>query len=82
MAKRNNMRKGHTQHISYMAIIMLILFITTGFFSIPIGISVCSIIGIIYSYKYKDRRFLKWSMLALAIGIASVTYTLILIKSM
>lgn len=39
-------------------------------------------LGTIYGYKYKDKSFLKWSLVALSIGIASIIYTLILIKSM
>lgn len=73
---------SRTKIISCMAVIMLILIITIGFFSIPIGISVCSILGIIYGYKYKDKSFLKWSLVALSIGIASIIYTHVLIKSM
>lgn len=73
---------SRTKIISCMAVVMLILIITIGFFSIPIGISVCSILGTIYGYKYKDKSFLKWSLVALSIGIASISYTLILIKSM
>lgn len=73
---------SRTKIISCMALIMLILIIATGFFSIPIGVSVCSILGTIYGYKYKDKSFLKWSLVALSIGIISIIYTLILIKSM
>lgn len=65
-----------------MAVVMLILLMTTGFFSIPIGVSACSAIGIMYGYKYKDRIFVRWSTVTLVIGISSIIYTLILIKSM
>lgn len=73
---------SRTKIISCMAVIMLILIITTGFFSIPIGISVCSTIGTAYGYKYKDKSILKWSLAALFIGIVSIIYTFMLIKSM
>lgn len=73
---------SRTKIISCMVVITLILIIATGFFSIPIGISVCSILGTIYGYKYKDKSFLKWSLVTLSIGMASIIYTLILIKSM
>lgn len=73
---------SRTKIISCMAVIMLILIIITGLFSIPIGVSVCSILGTIYGYKYKDKSFLKWSLVALSIGIVSIIYALILIKSM
>lgn len=65
-----------------MAVVMLILLMTTGFFSIPIGVSACSAIGIMYGYKYKDRIFVRWSTVTLVIGISLIIYTLILIKSM
>lgn len=42
---------SRTKIISCMAVIMLILIIITGLFSIPIGVSVCSILGTIYGYK-------------------------------
>ena len=68
--------------IGFMAVVMLVLLMTTGFFSIPIGVSACSAIGIMYGYKYKDRIFVRWSTVTLVIGISSIIYTLILIKSM
>lgn len=73
---------SRTKIISCMAVIILILIIIIGSFSIPIGISACSILGTIYGYKYKDKSFLKWSLIALSIGIVSIIYTFILIKSM
>jgi len=36
---------SRTKIITCMAVVMLILIITIGFFSIPISISVCSILG-------------------------------------
>ncbi len=68
--------------IGFMAVVMLILLMTTGLFSIPIGVSACSAIGIMYGYKYKDRIFVRWSTVTLVIGISLIIYTLILIKSM
>lgn len=76
------MKISKTNIFYLMAIIMLILIITTGFFSIPIGITICSIIGTIYGYNYKDKSILRWSIAALFFGIVSVIYTLILIWSM
>lgn len=64
-----------------MAVVMLILLMTTGLFLIPIGVSACSAIGIMYGYK-KDRIFVRWSTVTLVIGISLIIYTLILIKSM
>ena len=68
--------------IGFMAVVMLILLMTTGFCSIAIDVSACSAIGIMYGYKYKDRIFVRWSTVTLVIGISSIIYTLILIKSM
>lgn len=63
-------------------IIMLVSFMTLGLFAFPIGIPVCSIIGLIYGIKKKDKLFTKWSIVALGIGIACMIYTLAVIKSM
>lgn len=65
-----------------MGAIMLIGFITLGFFIIPIGISICAIIGLIYGIKTKDKSFTKWSIVALVLGIACISYALLTIKSM
>ena len=65
-----------------MAIIMFILILTTGFFSVPIGINICSILCIIYGYIYKEKSFIKRGTAALVIGIISAVYTIMLIKSM
>lgn len=65
-----------------MGAIMLIGFITIGFFVFPIGISLCSIIGLCYGIKKKDKLFVKWSLVALSIGVSIDIYTLLLIYSM
>ncbi len=75
-------RISKTDIFCLMAIVMLVLIITTGFFSVPIGINICSILCIIYGYKYKEKSFIKWGAAALAIGLASVVYTIVLIGSM
>ena len=61
---------------------MLICLVTLGFFAIPVGLPLCSIIGIIYGYKYKDKKFLKYSKIAFIFGLISLTYTLVVISSM
>lgn len=63
-------------------IIMLVSFMTLGLFAFPIGIPVCSVIGLIYGIKKKDKLFTRWSIVALGIGIACMIYTLAVIKSM
>lgn len=68
--------------LSILGIIILGIFIISGFFAIPIGITVCSAIGLVYSIKYKDNVFFKSSIIALIIGIMSIVYTILTIKSM
>lgn len=65
-----------------MGIIMLFCFLTMGFFAFPIGIPVCAVIGLIYGLKCKDRKFVLFSSIALAVGIGWGIYTLLLIGSM
>lgn len=52
-----------------MGIIMLIGFITIGFFIFPIGITLCSIIGLCYGITGKDKLFTRWSFIGLSVGI-------------
>lgn len=65
-----------------LGIILLGCFITLGFFAFPIGIPLCGAIGLFYGIKSKDKNFIRWSLIALLIGIALIIYTLLLIKSM
>lgn len=62
--------------------ILLVGILQLGFFAIPIGIPICSVIGLLYGIKHKDRLFVKCSFIALAVGIASIICTLIVVKSM
>ncbi len=62
--------------------IMLVGFLLVGFFVFPIGIPLCSLVGLLYGIKSKDRLFTKWSIVTLVIGIACIIYTLFVIKSM
>lgn len=68
--------------LTAMGFIMLIGFITIGFFIFPIGIPVCAVVGLGYGIKYKERLFIKWSSVALLIGLVLLVYTWGLIQSM
>lgn len=61
---------------------MLVSFLLLGFFAFPIGISVASVVGLMYGIRNKDGLFTKCSIVALLVGIACIIYTLIVIKSM
>lgn len=63
-------------------IIMLICIIFLGTFSLPIGITLCSVIGVIYGIKHKDKSFLKCSSVLLVFGTLLIIYTLLNINSM
>ena len=65
-----------------MGIIMLICFLVVGFFAFPIGIPLCGIIGLIYGLKYKDRKFVLFSSVALVIGIGWAVYAWLLVNTM
>lgn len=68
--------------LGIIGIVMLVLFLAVKFFAIPIGITISSIIGLVYSIKYNDKTFLKWFVVAFIVGILSVIYTLLTIASM
>lgn len=61
---------------------MLVCLVAFGFLAFPIGIPLCAVIGLTYGIKSKDKTFIKWSSLALFVGVALVVYTLFLISSM
>lgn len=61
---------------------MLICIIFLGTFSLPIGTTLCSVIGVIYGIKHKDKSFLKWSSVLLVFGTLLIIYTLLNINSM
>lgn len=62
--------------------IMLVGFVTIGFFVFPVGVPLCGITGLVYGIKSKNKKIIKWSLIALFIGIALVVYTFLLIDSM
>lgn len=68
--------------LTVMGIIMLVCFLTIGIFAFPVGIPLCSIIGLVYGLKYKEKRFTLFSTVGLVIGIGWAIYTLLLIRSM
>lgn len=76
---KNNMRRDILIALGF---IMLIGFLTIGFFIFPIGITLCASIGLYYGYRKHDKPFIKWSAVALIIGIIFLIYTFCLIGSM
>lgn len=68
--------------LTAMGVVMLICFLTIGFFAFPVGILICAIIGLTYGLKYKEKKFTLFSSVTLVIGIGCVIYTLLLIESM
>lgn len=79
MIAMNNLRN---KVLTAMGIIMLVCFLTIGFFAFPVGIPLCAIIGLGYGLKYKEKRFTLFSSVGLVIGIVWAVYTLLLIRSM
>ena len=75
----NNLRN---KVLIVMGIIMLVCFLTIGFFAFPVGIHLCAIIGLVYGLRYKEKRFTLFSSVGLVIGIGWAVYTLLLIRSM
>ncbi|MEG1579938.1 MAG: hypothetical protein RR386_01595, partial [Bacteroidaceae bacterium] len=62
--------------------IMLIGFLTIGFFIFPIGLTFCAMIGLWYGCQKNDKLFVKWSIAALIMGVILVLYTFGVIFSM
>lgn len=61
---------------------MLICILALGIFAIPIGLTLCSLTGLVYSIKYKDRVIKIYSAIFLIIGLSGTVYTLLNISSM
>lgn len=53
-----------------MGIIMLVCMVTLFFFGLPVGILLCGMVGLGYGLLYKDKVFVRWSAVALAVDIA------------
>lgn len=80
--KIKNEREMRGLVVTVMGFIMLLGFMTIGFFVFPIGITLCAVIGLCYGYRKKDKPFMKGSVVALVIGLAIIIYTLCLVSSM
>ncbi len=65
-----------------MGIIMLICLITLGFGAFSVGIPLCGAIGVVYGVKSKDKNLVRWSSVALLLGISLFIYTFLLVSSM
>lgn len=78
------MKSDHkrTKAWSLIGIIMLVSIIFLGFFAIPVGITLSSLVGIIYSIRTKDLKFRKWSIIFLVIGLLCCVYLFMNIHSM
>ena len=76
------MNNSRNKVLIVMGIIMLVCFLTIGFFAFPVGIPLCAIIGLVYGLRYKEKRFTLFSSVGLVIGIGWAVYTLLLIRSM
>ncbi len=61
---------------------MLICIMALGSFAIPIGLTLCSLTGLVYGIKYKDRVVRIYSAIFLVIGLSGAVYTLLTISSM
>lgn len=71
-----------TRILSLIGTIMLISIIFLGFFAIPVGITLSSLVGLIYGIRTKDQKFRKWSTIFLVIGLLCCVYLFMNIHSM
>ena len=65
-----------------MGIVMLVCLVALGMFAFPVGLPICGVIGLVYGLKCKERKFVLWSSIALAIGVLWAVYALFLIWGM
>ena len=73
------MRKKVT---SVIVILMLICMAVLGVFAVPVGFTLCSLVGIVYGLRYHDRAYLKYAVAGLILGLIALLYTVTLIYSM
>ena len=73
------MRKKVTSTI---VVLMLVCMVTLGCFALPVGFTLCSLIGLAYGKKYQDKTYLKYSTIGMLLGLASILYTILVIYSM
>lgn len=71
-----------TKVLYAMGSIMLVCLITLGTFALPIGMPLCSSIGLVYGIRYRDRRFVGWCLAGLLVGGGAMLYTWLLIGNM
>lgn len=71
-----------TRILSLIGTIMLVSIIFLGFFAVPVGITLSSLVGIIYSIRTKDQKFRKWSTIFLVIGLLCCIYFFMNLQSM
>lgn len=68
--------------LTAMGVVMLVCLVALGMFAFPVGLPICGVIGLVYGLKCKERKFILWSSLMLAIGILWAAYALFLILGM
>lgn len=68
--------------LTAMGFVMLVCLVAMGMFAFPVGLPLCGVIGLVYGLKCKERKFVLWSSVALAIGVLWAAYTLFLICGM
>ena len=71
-----------TKLLTTMGFIMLISFMILGFFAIPTGGLICSIIGLVYGIKKKDKLVTRLSVIALILVIVFIIAFCIGLQSM
>ena len=71
-----------TRILSLIGTIMLVSIIFLGFFAIPVGITLSSLVGLIYGIRTKDQKFRKWSIIFLVIGLLCCIYFFMNLQSM
>lgn len=65
--------------LKVMGIIVLIGLVTQGIFGIAFGITLSAIIGIIFGLIKRNKPFILWSSIALAIALAGITTFIVLL---
>lgn len=68
--------------LTAMGVVMLVCLVALGMFAFPVGLPICGVIGLVYGLKCKERKFILWSSLMLAIGVLWAAYALFLILGM
>lgn len=68
--------------LTAMGVVMLVCLVAMGIFAFPVGLPICGVIGLVYGLKYKERKFVLWSSVALAIGALWAAYALLVIYGM